>query len=573
MREEEKRPVIEGFVLQPGTRLAGRVTIQDVLGCGGFGITYVAVHKAFGRVALKEFMPRSMVYGRRNNTVSVMQDKQDLFDTCKRQFMRESRILRTLKNPNIVHVLDEFEENGTAYYVMELLEGETLGAYVRKRGAPLDPLEACELLMPVIEAVEYLHSYENKVLHRDISPDNILLSRTATGIKPYLIDFGAAFSAQADFTQTFPKVKKNGYSPLEQYYNYGNEAQGTWSDVYSMSATFYYAVTNTKPIPASERGVGRNDTMTHPKDINPAVSKTLDAVLMHGLALQAKDRIRHMADLRQGIVDATGYIPPESVVVSEYESDDEGPPSVPHDRVDLPPPVVKPVGFGSLAALLLDWGICWAMPAIIVGLLTSPPVGIAAGAIVSIAINGTLAPSGGTVGQRLMNCPVKISGIGKGFLYSLLRHVVPLALIDEIMAIRSGKHFIDQLVGCEENAIDDVKPELPYQLRCVAGFGQGKLVMLNRSKLFGRGSDADLRFPEDMCTVSAHHCSLFVDENGWHVVDMNSRNGTMLNGERLLPFETSRALRVGDRISIASKSTFIFEQAESYYSATGGSNK
>lgn len=561
MSEKEKRSVVEGLVLQPGTTLAGRVTIQDVLGSGGFGITYIAVHKAFGRVALKEFMPRSMVYGRRNNTVSVMQDKRDLFDTCKRQFMRESRILKTLKHPNIVHVLDEFEENGTAYYVMELLEGENLDAYIRKRGAPLDPLEACDLLMPVIEAVEYLHSYENKVLHRDISPDNILLSRTATGIKPYLIDFGAAFTAQADFTQTFPKVKKNGYSPLEQYYNYGKEAQGTWSDVYSMSATFYYAVTNTKPIPASERGVGRNDTMTRPKDINPAVSKELDAVLMHGLALQAKDRIRHMSDLRHGIIDATGYVPPESVVISEPEGG--GPPIQIGE---------KPVDFRPLVALLLDWGICWAMPAVIVALLTSPPVGIATGAVVSIVINGILASSGGTVGQRLMNCPVKVSGIGKGLLYSLLRHVVPLALIDEIIAMGSGKHFIDQLVGCEENAIDDVKPELPYQLRCVAGFGQGKLVILDRSKLFGRGSDADLKFPEEIRTVSAHHCSFFVDESGWHVVDMNSRNGTMVNGERLLPFEPSRALRVGDQISIANKSAFIFEQAESYYSATGGSN-
>jgi len=301
MREEE-RSVIEGFVLQPGTRLGRGVTIQDVLDCGSSGITYMAVDEIYGKVALKEFMPRSLVYWRRNNTVLVTPDEQDLFDTCKRQFMEESRILGTLKHPNIVRVLDVFEDNGTAYYVMELLEGENLGAYIRKRGAPLAPFETCELLIPVIDAMEYLH--RNTLLHLNIRPDNILLSRTDAGIKPCLIGFSAAFSDQANNSDDGRMLIPNGYSPPEQNFNYGKEALGPWTDVYSMSATFYYTVTNTKPIPASNRILSRNDLMRHPRDVNPAVSKRLDAVLMHGLALQVKDRTRYMSHLRQEIVNS-----------------------------------------------------------------------------------------------------------------------------------------------------------------------------------------------------------------------------------------------------------------------------
>jgi len=606
MKTNERRFEGDNLILPPGHKLGGgRIVIQEALGNGGFGITYKARHRDYGEVALKEFMPRSMVYGRGDERVSVLQDKRSLFDKCMRQFQRESRILRSLKHPNIVRVLDDFEENGTAYYVMELLEGQDLASYMRSRGKALSPQETCEILMPIINALEYLHG--QKVLHRDISPDNVYLCRAAGGgVVPCLIDFGAAFSAQRDFTHTFPRVKKSGYSPLEQTWD--DKYQGTWSDVYSLCATFYYAVTGTAPVPSSDRGVGSNDAMKRPRELNSAVSPELDEVLMHGLALSYTDRIRQMTQLRMEIARATGYtVPKTGGAPSEPVSGRSPFPDEP-DRPDTPQAPEGPggapegedisilngqsdpvggtsaTGGASIGALLLDWMICWAMPATIIGLLAGPGVGILAGAAISIVLNGLLAAGGGTVGQRLLGIGVRAPGTGAALGYSFLRHVVPVALIDEVMALQTGRHFIEETafgapaaqdVANEESNVAGISrvmadagapraaasgPEAV--LRCVDGIGKGRAIRLRGvdSLLFGRDPKADVSYPPGNNTISTHHCSVGLEKDGWHVTDLRSTNGTFLNGEPLKPFETSRALRRGDKLSIANRSLFVYEE-------------
>ena len=288
------------LALAPGSILnweegrgSSEVIIEDVLGKGGFGITYRARTRRYGTIALKEFFPRSMIVGRKGDEVQVERDKIDLFLECKEEFLRETRILRSLSSPYIVRVLFVIEQNNTAYYGMELLEGEDLNDYMKKLGRQLYPEEAYVLLHPIIEALRYLHA--NKVLHRDISPDNIFLHHEENRIVPCLVDFGAAFSAQKDFTHTFPRVKKRGYSPLEQ--NWDGEYQGTWSDVYSFMATFYYTITLRSPIPAEDRIIEGNDALKRPHILNPTVSYELEKVLMHGLALDYKKRIYNMKEL------------------------------------------------------------------------------------------------------------------------------------------------------------------------------------------------------------------------------------------------------------------------------------
>ena len=236
--------------LNHGTMLQDRYLIGTALGEGGFGITYIARDVKLDRViAVKEYYPNG--YVNRNNTVSAAvsysknEDRQSFYTKGLERFLTEARILAKFSGmPGIVDVYDFFEENGTAYIVMEYLKGQTLNAYLKQVGK-ITPEKTVKLLVPVLRSLKTIHA--QGLIHRDISPDNIMYA----GDTVKLLDFGAARNMSAIANKSISMILKPGYSPEEQYRTKGN--QGPWTDIYAMCATMYRCITGITPDDAPER--------------------------------------------------------------------------------------------------------------------------------------------------------------------------------------------------------------------------------------------------------------------------------------------------------------------------------
>lgn len=191
--------------LQKGTKLNGRYIIEDVLGEGGFGITYAGRDELLGvKVAVKEYYPQGIVV--RNNSVddvvTVTYAKQkDVFNKGKTKFLEEARVIAKFNDQEgIVNVTDFFEANNTAYIVMEYLDGITLKEYIAENGV-LSPEDILELMAPVLESLDEVH--KQGLIHRDISPDNIMLLKNG---KVKLMDFGAARDYKQKYNKRLKKV-------------------------------------------------------------------------------------------------------------------------------------------------------------------------------------------------------------------------------------------------------------------------------------------------------------------------------------------------------------------------------
>ena len=282
--------------LQPGTVLQGKYLVGRVLGQGGFGITYLGWNRYLQtRVAIKEFFPSLVVD--RNATVNTSvncksQQMEEFFAENRRRFLREAQTLARLQEiPQIVSVYDFFEMNNTAYIVMEYLQGEDLRAYMRHRGV-LSAGETFWILKPVMEALVKIH--EAGLVHRDISPDNIMLLRNG-GVK--LMDFGSVRNVEhpdveKDLTRATQAIVKQGFAPMEQYSETG--PLGPWTDEYAICATIYYCLTGRVPENALSRILEGNDL-----DWNSVPGLTIHQkrVLEKGTAIRAKERYATMREL------------------------------------------------------------------------------------------------------------------------------------------------------------------------------------------------------------------------------------------------------------------------------------
>ncbi len=234
--------------LQPGTFLQGdKYSIIDVLGQGGFGITYLAEQvMAERKVCIKEFFPKQY-YNRDEDSRSISlgsQGSAEIMDLYKAKFVKEAKTIAKLDHPNIIHIFDVFAENNTAYYVMEYIDGESLSALVKERGA-LSESEAVGYIKQVAAALGNIH--EQRIMHLDIKPANIML-RKADG-KPVLIDFGLSkqYDAEGNQTSSTPVGISAGYAPMEQYQQGGVKEFSPETDIYSLGATLYYLVTGCVP--------------------------------------------------------------------------------------------------------------------------------------------------------------------------------------------------------------------------------------------------------------------------------------------------------------------------------------
>ena len=233
--------------LQPNATLqGGKYRIERVLGQGGFGNTYVGYNTEFEEtVAIKEFFMKGVT--ERDETTSVVSvsnaDNVQQFEEQREKFKKEARRLRKLKNEHIVKVHDLFEENGTAYYVMDYIEGESLAERIKKTGNPFTEAEVRGILSQILEALKEVH--QNEIWHLDLKPGNIMVDKLGNA---YLIDFGASkqIRANGSMTTSTALCYTPGYAPNEQI-GQMYDRFGPWTDIYALGATIYNLLTNKKP--------------------------------------------------------------------------------------------------------------------------------------------------------------------------------------------------------------------------------------------------------------------------------------------------------------------------------------
>lgn len=279
--------------LKPGTVLHGRYLAGKARGQGGFGITYIGFDTTLDvRVAIKEYYPNG--FSSRNHdltdNVTVTLDDTELYEKGKARFLQEAKTLaRFYEEPGIVSVHDFFEENNTAYIVMEYLDGITLKRFVEAKGK-IPPDSIFRVIRPLINALEKVHT--QGVVHRDISPDNIMVLRNGN-LK--LLDFGAAREVGGD--KSLSVMLKHGYAPYEQYRSTGE--QGPWTDIYALCATIYFCLTGIRPESSVDRM--ENDTLQRPSELGVKIELSKESVLLHGMSLRVRDRYKSLSELKNAL--------------------------------------------------------------------------------------------------------------------------------------------------------------------------------------------------------------------------------------------------------------------------------
>ena len=280
------------YVLPYGAILNGRYIVGKMLGQGGFGITYIGWDLAMERkVAIKEYYPSGQVSrnpGSRDLTLYTNEQSRQARQNGMQMFLKEARKMSKVDNlTNVVRVRDIFQENETAYIVMDFVEGETLKARLDKTG-PLTWKQAKEIFVPAMQAMEQVH--QAGLVHRDISPDNLML--TPDG-RVMILDLGAAKDLAINKGASSAMVVKGGFSPPEQYAQQGGS--GSWTDVYAMAATMYHSLTGVVPPTAVDRMQG--------EPVNWALLETggvpnhVIAALQNAMKLNARERTQTMAEL------------------------------------------------------------------------------------------------------------------------------------------------------------------------------------------------------------------------------------------------------------------------------------
>ena len=291
----------ESFALKPGTILDGKYLVGEMLGQGGFGITYIGFDLLLEqKIAIKEYFPMStgMVSREGRSTVvwsdAVMQKSgvEKGFDS----FLKEARKMAKLRSiPSVVGVNSVFIQNETAYIVMDFIEGETLLKKLQREG-PMDYGTCVSLMTPIMQALSEVHKHG--IIHRDISPDNIMVQNDGRLI---LLDLGAAkdldIQGKDGNMQSSQMVAKQGFSPVEQY---GRDGKiGSWTDVYAMAATIYYCCTGVLPPSATDRMI--EDTLT----CRPRLTKEQFDVLAFCMSVLPQKRPQNMDALFQIVTHPT----------------------------------------------------------------------------------------------------------------------------------------------------------------------------------------------------------------------------------------------------------------------------
>ncbi|MEE9335880.1 MAG: protein kinase [Granulosicoccaceae bacterium] len=236
--------------LQPGEML-NWYRIERILGRGGFGVIYLATDTNLDHlVAIKEYIPSDVATRSEDSHVHpITEDHNKLFRWGMDRFIKEARNLVKFKHPNIVRVMSVFQQNNTAYMVMEFEEGEELRSYLKRPDANSEhDLKA--LILPISQGLTEVHRHG--FVHRDIKPANILVRKNGS---PVLLDFGSArHASRYTQQQSMTALVSAGYAPLEQYNGESDEQQGPWTDIYALGGVLYYAISGSDPADSTRRG-------------------------------------------------------------------------------------------------------------------------------------------------------------------------------------------------------------------------------------------------------------------------------------------------------------------------------
>ena len=298
----------EAGILPVGTVLKKRYCIGEVLGKGGFGVTYKAFDTVDSKiVAVKEYYPSGLVHRDTGTTQISVSSKQyeDNFKVGADKFFEEAKMVSRFNgNPNIVNVYEFFYENGTVYFAMEYLDGVDLKHFVKERGGKLPQENVLYIANIITDALLIAHSMN--VLHRDISPDNIFILNNG---EVKLIDFGAARQVLAEQSKSISVILKQGFAPLEQYQRRGK--QGPWTDIYALGATLYYVLTGKMPDEVTERldfpDIGSADEYGVDSDFWEIIRKCME--------VRAADRYQTVFELKEKL--NALHLKPESLIQDE----------------------------------------------------------------------------------------------------------------------------------------------------------------------------------------------------------------------------------------------------------------
>ena len=307
--------------LTPGSLLErGKYRIIDTLGRGGFGITYLAEQvMAKRKVCIKEFFPKD--YYKRDEDTSALslfsESNAEVMGKFKAKFIKEAQTIASLDHSNIIHIHDVFEENGTAYYVMEYVEGGSLRDIVKEQG-PLSESDAKRYIRAVASALSYIH--EQKINHLDVKPGNIMV-RTKDD-SAILIDFGLAkhYDIVGDQTSSTPVGISHGYAPIEQYTSGGVREFSPSTDIYGLGATLYYLVTGEVPPHATD--VGEEGLPKLPDHLSHGVCQAIIGSMQYW----RKDRPQGIKEFLKLLDDKQGVVAPvaeNTIIDVEPKHDDE----------------------------------------------------------------------------------------------------------------------------------------------------------------------------------------------------------------------------------------------------------
>ena len=289
--------------LPAGTILKNQYQVGKVLGQGGFGITYIGMDISLDMVvAIKEFYPASAVNRDSAYSLKVQLNTEEArkhYRENQERFLREAQVLAKMQHvPEIVGVRGFFEDNNTAYIVMDFVRGMDLRSFVRQQGGKVPADVLLPLMEPVMRALDTVH--KAGLVHRDISPDNIMLLPDGN-IK--ILDFGAvraydSLDSEVDLTHSTEAILKHGFAPMEQYRSRGS--LGPWTDQYGLCASIYYCLTGRVPPDAPARAMGEEDVNW---DVVPGLTALQRQVLNKGMAMLAKNRFANMEELRAALYD------------------------------------------------------------------------------------------------------------------------------------------------------------------------------------------------------------------------------------------------------------------------------
>ncbi len=296
---EEDDAEEETVHLKPGKMLKEKYIIGNVIGYGGFGVTYLGWDTSLEiKVAIKEYLPSEFstrAQGQDNITIFNGDKTQQFYDGVEKFVDEANKVAKFRDTDGIVRIYESFKENNTAYIVMEYLDGQTLTKYMNEVGL-ISAEETIRLMAPVMQSLQVVN--EQGIIHRDIAPDNIMVTKDG---RVKLIDFGAARFATTTHSRSLTVVVKAGYSPEEQYRSRGD--QGPWTDVYALGATMYRMITGVVPPDAMERraffeGKGKDILVPlskYSKDIN----ENQETAILNAMNVRIEDRTADMAEFEE----------------------------------------------------------------------------------------------------------------------------------------------------------------------------------------------------------------------------------------------------------------------------------